>query len=695
MKRGVIIILVALSLTFTATVTVSAEIYADNSVYADTVNTHMEFITEDGVPDAEQSEDNVTLAATGTYYEQYGLYFDESTGTITDADETLSGSYNIPTQIDGVDVKAISSYAFKDCILLEKICVPKTVESIGVYAFQNSIKEVEFEEGTTKIPDYACCYANNLEKAIIPNSVISIGRRAFFGCKNLSSFPALTSLEEIGESAFAGCASLEKLYIPKTVGIPGECAFYNSVKEIEFEEGITEIPYFFCYYATNLERVVIPDSVISIGYKAFEGCEKLSSFPALTSLWEIGDDAFIGCVSLEKLYIPKTMLYIGTDAFKDSVREIEFEEGITGIQGAACKNATNLERVVIPNSVTSIGNSAFEGCSKLSSFPALTSLAKIGESAFAGCSKLSSFPTLTSLVEIGKSAFKDCWALEKMYIPKTIESIGQCAFENSIKEIEFEEGITKIPDNACRRAYLLKNAIVPDSVTLIGEKAFEDCRNLSSFPTLTSLTEIGYGAFYGCRSLQKVYIPKTTESIGRFAFKYSIKEIEFEEGTTQIPNYFCDSADYLEKAVIPDSVTSIGEKAFYCCDRLRIYCYPGSYAMDYAVENNIPVTFMGNEETGVYTAFSKYEIEQNQITVNTVVANNSESEENVTVVIAAYADDELKEIATDNISISANAAQNVTKTFDKGSDTVKIFIWDSLDGMMPCGDCMSLDITEE
>ena len=302
---------------------------------------------------------------------------------------------------------------------------------------------------------------------------------------------------------------------------------------------------------------------------------------------------------------------------------------------------------------------------------------------------------MTSLVEIGKSAFKDCWALEKMYIPKTIESIGQCAFENSIKEIEFEEGITKIPDNACRRAYLLKNAIVPDSVTLIGEKAFEDCRNLSSFPTLTSLTEIGYGAFYGCRSLQKVYIPKTTESIGRFAFKYSIKEIEFEEGTTQIPNYFCDSADYLEKAVIPDSVTSIGEKAFYCCDRLRIYCYPGSYAMDYAVENNIPVTFMGNEETGVYTAFSKYEIEQNQITVNTVVANNSESEENVTVVIAAYADDELKEIATDNISISANAAQNVTKTFDKGSDTVKIFIWDSLDGMMPCGDCMSLDITEE
>ncbi len=691
MKRGVIIILAALSLTFTAAVIASAENGFDNLAYADTVDTHMEFIAEDCALDAEQSDDNVSLAATGTYYEQYGLYFDESTGTITDADETLSGSYNIPTQIDGVDVKAISSYAFKDCILLEKIYVPKTVESIGVYAFENSIREIEFEEGTTKIPDYACCYANNLENAIIPNSVTSIGKRAFFSCKNLSSFPALTSLEEIGDSAFAGCASLEKIYIPKTVGIPGEYAFYNSVKEIEFEEGITEIPYFFCYYATNLERVVIPDSVISIGYKAFEGCEKLSSFPALTSLWEIGDDAFIGCVSLEKLYIPKTILYIGTNAFENSVREIEFEEGITGIQSAACKNATNLERVVIPNSVTSIGNSAFEGCSKLSSFPVLTSLAKIGESAFAGCSKLSSFPTLTSLVEIGESAFKNCFALEKMYIPKTIESIGQCAFENSIKEIEFEEGITKIPDNACKRAYLLKNVIVPDSVTSIGEKAFEGCSKLSSFPILTSLTEIGNAAFYGCNALERIVIPKTIERIDLTAFMQSVKEIEFEEGIIKIPKNACYYATDLERVVIPDSVKSIGDYAFNLCDSLSVVYYTGTEDEWNQLEINsinnsgllrATIRFLGYDSDIVICNVTE---NKSPCVVSANFQNNSDETQTFEAICAVY-DEEgaLITYAKETVRLDSDDTQDIIFNPEaSGWASFKLFAWDELGAMHP------------
>ena len=111
--------------------------------------------------------------------------------------------------------------------------------------------------------------------------------------------------------------------------------------------------------------------------------------------------------------------------------------------------------------------------------------------------------------------------------------------------------------------------------------------------------------------------------------------------------------------------------------------------------NNTAVIMTEYERKGVYAAFGECEIGENQMTVNATVVNDGESDEDVTVVVAAYADNELKEIATDTVNISANAAYNATKTFGTGCDTVKIFVWDSLDGMKPYGDCISIDVTEE
>lgn len=472
MKKGVTIIFAILVLILTAVLLTPK---GDN--LADTAEVEG-FLIADGMPNLDKNTLNGTanvlreiipgagssvnkggfIMGTAAYYEQYGLHFDKSSGAIINASRSLSGNYTVPSQIDGIEVKSIDSYAFYNCKSIEKIFIPKSIESIEKYAFLNSVKEIEFEDGTDEIPEYACYNANNLEKVVVPDSVISIGKRAFCYCGNLSDFPKLSSLEKIGDYAFDGCQSMEKFFIPKTIKRVGYYVFRNSVKEVEFEEGTTKIPNYTCFYANTLERVVIPDSVTTIGYWAFSGCERLSDFPKLTSLTEINQHAFYDCISLEKMYIPKTIEIMEAYAFSNSVKEIEFEEGITKIPEAACCDASNLEKVIIPDSVTSIGDFAFCDCTRLSDVPKLTSVAEIGEYAFRGCE-----------------------LIEKMYIPKTIERIGTGAFRNSIKEVEFEEGITQIPDLSCYRVESLEKAIIPSSVEYIGISAFVGCNNLTIY----------------------------------------------------------------------------------------------------------------------------------------------------------------------------------------------------------------------
>ena len=132
----------------------------------------------------------------------------------------------IPNEIEGYPVTRIEAFAFMDnntlenlilpqsvkCIgtecfwnvsSLKSITIPKSVISIGRNAFYNSIREVVFEDGITKIPDYACYGATNLENIILPESVTYIGASAFHGCEKINGQLILDgNIESIGEHAF-------------------------------------------------------------------------------------------------------------------------------------------------------------------------------------------------------------------------------------------------------------------------------------------------------------------------------------------------------------------------------------------------------------------------------------------------------------------------------------------------------------
>ena len=186
--------------------------------------------------------------------------------------------------------------------------------------------------------------------------------------------------------------------------------------------------------------------------------------------------------------------------------------------------------VSIPNSVTSIERSAFSGCSKLTSVTIGNSVINIENGTFSDCSNLTSVTIGNSVTSIGGAAFKGCSALTSVTIPKSVTSIVRSAFYgcSGLTSIIVEKG-NKTYDsrNDCNAIietksntliYGSNNAVIPNTVTSIGEKAFYNCSTLTSITIPNSVISIGASAFWGCSVLTSITIPESVTTIGEAAF---------------------------------------------------------------------------------------------------------------------------------------------------------------------------------
>ena len=138
--------------------------------------------------------------------------------------------------------------------------------------------------------------------------------------------------------------------------------------------------------------------------------------------------------------------------------------------------------------------------------------------------------------------------------------------EEGITEIVIPDNVTEIEEAALSCNKKLRSVIISDGVTLIGRSVFEDCKNLQSVIIPNSVTEIEEYAFCNCTSLQLITIP---------------------DSITEIESCTFDGCSSLQSIIIPDSVVEIGEDAFDGCDELVITAPAGSYAIEYAKENDI------------------------------------------------------------------------------------------------------------
>ncbi|MGN1315965.1 MAG: leucine-rich repeat protein [Acutalibacteraceae bacterium] len=273
-----------------------------------------------------------------------------------------------------------------------------------------------------------------------------------------------------------------------------------------------------------------------------------------------------------------------------------------------CSSSASGE-IVIPSTyndfpVISIGRSAFYDCTSLTSITIPDSVTSIGGSAFRGCKNLTSVTIPDSVTSIGDDAFMRCENLTSITIPNRVTSIGNCAFEycTSLTSVTIGNGVTSIGNYAFCECTNLTSITIPDSVTSVGNSAFEDCTSLISITIPDSVTNIGNYAFYDCTSLTSVTIGSGVTSIGEKTFIWcesltsinvnennadysSINGVLFNKDKTVLVNYPEGRTD--TEYAFPDSVTSIGDSAFYYCKSLTSITIPnrvtsiGNYAFYY------------------------------------------------------------------------------------------------------------------
>ena len=201
-----------------------------------------------------------------------------------------------------------------------------------------------------------------------------------------------------------------------------------------------------------------------------------------------------------------TVSKIGKDAFYgENLTSVTIPNTVTTIDCWAFEGCKNLTSITIPNSVTTIGRGAFADCG-ITSITIPNSVTSIDEYAFGGCDGLVSItvasgnPTYDSRNNCNAIIEKKTNTLiagcSTTTIPNTVTAIGESAFEDCI-------GLTSIT--------------IPSSVTTIGDYAFDDCANLSSVIFSNGLVSIGDESFSGC-NLTSVTIPNSVTSIGEYAF---------------------------------------------------------------------------------------------------------------------------------------------------------------------------------
>ncbi|MBO7218814.1 MAG: leucine-rich repeat domain-containing protein, partial [Clostridia bacterium] len=520
---------------------------------------------------------------------------------------------------------------------VEHIVISKDVLAISDNQFKNNtqIKTVTFEEGSlcTSIGNYAFLGCTNLESITLPSNITSIGTEAFRDCKKLNGINLPNGLLTIGANAFDKCQALTTIVVPNSVTSIGSGAFDYCTAltniTIPFVGGgtseYTNFGYIFGSSAYNAQNSVIPSTLKTvtvtggtfISMKAFYGCENIETIVLPEGLSTIGANAFERCYSLKQINIPSSLTMILEDVFNGcnltridvadiaTWCNIDFTNGNSTPVTHATKlyvNGVEVTEIVIPQNITEIKNYTFQDLTQLTkvTFASDSRCASIGESAFYGCSNLASITLPSSLTRIKDYAFGNCSKLTNIVVPDSVTSIGSAAFNfcNALESIT----LPFTGDGTTSNTYLGyifgasnpddQNDIIPSTLktvtitggTSIAEYAFYGCDSIETIILPEGITTIGSEAFVGCSGLKTINIPSTVTRIAHYAFscenlvRVDITDIaawcniSFADGMTNPLNYNAKlylNGVLVENLVIPSSVTAISNYAFFGAIQLK------------------------------------------------------------------------------------------------------------------------------
>ena len=486
---------------------------------------------------------------------------------------------------------SIDNYVFKGCSGLTSVTIPNSVKSITKGAFTGcaGLTTISIPSSVTSIGEYAFSNCSNLTSLTISNGVKSIDRFAFSMCRNLTSLIIPKSLTNIVQQAFNGCSGIERIVTES--GNTKYDSRDNCNAVIETASNALVL---------GCKNTVIPNSVTAIEDYAFQGCSTLTSLFIPHSVSLIYSLAFLGCSGIETIVVES-----GNSKF-------DSRNNCNAVIGTASnKLILGCKNTIIPQDVTSIGDYAFYGCSNLTSVIIPQGITSIGEYSFYNCHNLVSVTVGTSTpVTIKEYAFPNR-TKASLYVPMGSKATYSTAkYWKDFKEI-VEIANIDFADTEVKRICVEKwdfngdgelsfgeaaavtdlgqvfkgNSVITSfdelqyftGLTSIGDRAFDNCTNLTSLRLPESISSIGLGAFLYC-DLQSIFIPASVKEIGIYPFVHNsnLTSIQVDAANTYYDsrnecNAIIETSSNTliqgcKTTVIPSRIKKIGDFAFEFVD---------------------------------------------------------------------------------------------------------------------------------
>lgn len=534
-------------------------------------------------------------------------------------------------------LEEIAPYTFCDCYRLSQITIPNQLKKIGKKSFENTeIRDIKFPPFLSVIDSFAFYNCSHLTHVYLPTQLSTINYNAFDKCYNLSLInnesplklyfgteqhgkvayyakniitSDKTQFKEIGDYLLKinedsteinliryigndSIINLPQSFFERKYKIESNAFFANNtIREVNFSEGVTEIGHSAFYECENLAFISFSDSLKKIDKKAFSNCKKLHKLILPKNIEAIGDSAFLGCDHLfyivnnsplniklgEKTdgyvaYYAKTLntegnkikyqddfcfyvdgnnisaiAYLGNDS------HVSFPNDFNGmsytIERKLFYKNENILKVTIPQKVTIIGDSAFLGCRKLREVIITADSLSISKRAFAYCSKLSNISLSEGVVEIGNYAFSGCSNLSEIKFPESVKVIGSDLFYG------------------CSN---LKDVTLPKEVHYFGSCIFYECSNITSCIIPEGCTELKE-TFYDGQRLIRLTLPNSLTIIGKYAICgcWNLTSLKIPDNVTEIGYAAMYGCTNLQELILPEKINFIGEEAFFNCQKVK------------------------------------------------------------------------------------------------------------------------------
>lgn len=421
------------------------------------------------------------------------------------------------------------------------------------------LSSIVLPKGITTIGDDAFSYNTSLTSIKIPNTVTTIGKRAFYGCTNLTSIEIPDSVTYIGDYCFWNCNRLQKIKLSKKIQT--------------INQGLLE-------GCSSLTEIEIPEGVESIGYAAFKSCDKLTTITLPASLTYITGSALTRLSRLTEVKVAD-----GNNSFKFENGMLLSKDGKTMYMALL-----TLTEINVPNGVVSIIGDGLSGSSATKIILPDTVSSNFGGAVFNGMNKLTTIElsgTSKNLKLVdgnlysydGKRFIKYMGSSKNFTVPEGVETLLSGCITKSMTTLNLPSTLKVIEGWSLTGMSGVKLLNIPASVTTMYTYSFHDNTKLrvaegnatyKSIDDVLILNKAGTKVIMASRNATTYNIPNTVTEIGQNAFYYCNKmtSINIPDSVTTIGAKAFYSCSSLKEITIPQSVTSIGANAFEYCENL-------------------------------------------------------------------------------------------------------------------------------